>query len=109
MQNRDEIVQDAVMGRAMDEAVPGDPARVLVALLCPIGDTLLATPALAALRNRFPDAEITALVYRANAGILEGNPAIDKRLVLDAGATTSRLTRIARGTVATEWSAYGLM
>lgn len=59
-----------------------DPARILVGLLCPIGDTLFATPALAALRRRFPQAHITALVYRANTGILDGNPDLDERIVL---------------------------
>jgi len=52
------------------------PQRILVGLLLPIGDTLLTTPALAALHHHFPDAEITALVSTSNAGILDGNPDI---------------------------------
>jgi lipopolysaccharide heptosyltransferase II len=62
---------------------PGEPRRILVGLLCPIGDTLFATPALAALRRRFPRAHITALVYRANAGILDRNPDLDGVIVLN--------------------------
>ncbi len=50
--------------------------RILVGLLLPIGDTLLTTPALAALHKRYPEAEITALVSASNKGVLEGNPAI---------------------------------
>jgi lipopolysaccharide heptosyltransferase II len=60
-----------------------DPSRILAGLLCPVGDTLLATPALHALRLRFPDAHITALTYASNSGILKGNPSIDEILVLN--------------------------
>jgi len=63
---------------------PGDPRRILVGLLLPIGDTLFTTPALAALRRRFPRAEITALVSASNAGILDGNPDVARRVVLPA-------------------------
>ncbi len=52
------------------------PQRILVGLLLPIGDTLLTTPALAALHRRFPESQITALVSTSNAGILDGNPDI---------------------------------
>lgn len=69
-------------GRAwMSRRIPGNPARILVGLISPIGDTLLATPALAVLRQAFPQAEIAALVAPSNAGVLEGNPDLD-RLIL---------------------------
>jgi len=58
-----------------------EPQRILVTALCPIGDTLFLTPALAALRRRFPQAQITALLYPSNAGILDGNTDIDGRLL----------------------------
>ena len=48
-----------------DWETPLDPGHILVSLLLPIGDTLLATPALAALRRRFPLARITALASRS--------------------------------------------
>lgn len=51
--------------------------RILLLLLLPIGDTLFATPAIHALRKRYPHAQITALVYPTNAGILRSNPDID--------------------------------
>ena len=86
-----------------------DPRRILVGLLCPIGDTLFATPALAALRRRFPQAHITALVYRKNIGILEGNPDVDERLIVDAGAEEPKLLRLAWGVGAIRRSHYDLM
>src|SRR4051812_6813500 len=51
--------------------------RILLLMLLPIGDTLFATPAVRALRKRYPDAHITALVYPTNVGILENNRDID--------------------------------
>lgn len=94
---------------AVPAAWQREPERILVGLLCPIGDTLLATPALAALHARFPEAAITALVYRGNAGILAGNPAVARCEVLDAGAGGARLVRIARGASRLEWSAFDLV
>src|ERR1700730_2671280 len=51
--------------------------RILLLMLLPIGDTLFATPAVRALRERYPEAHITALVYPTNSGILANNPDID--------------------------------
>ena len=52
--------------------------RILLLILLPIGDTLFTTPAIHALRKRYPDAHITAFVYPTNAGILRSNPDIDE-------------------------------
>lgn len=51
--------------------------RILIMALLPIGDTLFATPAIHALRKRYPGACITALTYPTNKGILRSNPDID--------------------------------
>jgi predicted lipopolysaccharide heptosyltransferase III len=56
----------------------GSPRKILVTLFAPIGDTLLATPALHLLRKRFRHAHITALTYPSSAGILEGNRDVDQ-------------------------------
>ncbi len=57
------------------------PMRILLLMLLPIGDTLFTTPSVHALREHYPDAEITALVYPTNKGILINNPDIDHFLV----------------------------
>ncbi len=55
--------------------------RIILMMLLPIGDTLFATPGVHALRRRYPDARITALVYPTNKGILDNNPDIDDFLL----------------------------
>lgn len=59
-----------------------EPKNVLVGMLLPIGDTLLATPALAVLRRVYPNATITVLVSRSNAGILKDNKSFDRLLLV---------------------------
>lgn len=43
-----------------------------------LGETVMATPTLRALRSLYPDAEITALTRRHLKPALDGNPAIDR-------------------------------
>ena len=80
-----------------DRAVPTDPSHILVSLLLPIGDTLLATPALAALRRRFRWATITAMVSHSNAGILRDNPNVDQLVFVAERGAESKMRRFARG------------
>lgn len=58
-------------------------ARILVVKLATIGDLLLATPALRALRETYPRARIDLLVTPASAGLLDGWEVIDNVIVLD--------------------------
>ena len=58
-------------------------ARILVVKLATIGDLLLATPALRALRESYPQARIDLLVTPSSAGLLDGWDVIDNVLVLD--------------------------
>jgi len=51
-----------------------------------LGDTLLATPALTALRRGLPGARITAVVSPAGRDVLEGNPDVDEVRVYDKHA-----------------------
>ena len=58
-------------------------AHILVVKLAGIGDLLLATPALRALRETYPQAHIDLLVTPDSAGLLNGWDVIDCVIVLD--------------------------
>ena len=58
-------------------------ARILVVKLATIGDLLLATPSLRALRETYPQARIDLLVTPASAGLLDDWEVIDHVIVLD--------------------------
>src|SRR5205823_8127433 len=68
--------------------------RILLLILLPIGDTLFATPAIHALRERYPDARITALVYPTNFGILANNPDINDFMFWPTRQTWPGLLRV---------------
>lgn len=55
--------------------------RILVIRRDNIGDLLCTTPAIAALRIHYPDAEIGVLVNSYNAEVLRGNPNVDRVFV----------------------------
>lgn len=73
-------------------------ARILVIRRDNIGDLACTTPALAALRQRYPHAEIAALVNSYNAEVLNGNPNLDHLFVYKklkhAGGLVSRIKAI---------------
>ncbi|HVB72784.1 MAG TPA: glycosyltransferase family 9 protein [Ktedonobacteraceae bacterium] len=58
-------------------------AHILVVKLATIGDLLLSTSALRALRETYPQARIDLLVTPASAGLLDGWEVIDRVIVLD--------------------------
>lgn len=59
------------------------PRRILCIKLKHIGDVLLMTPAIRALREAWRESAIGALVPRGTEAILKGNPDLDAVLVLD--------------------------
>jgi lipopolysaccharide heptosyltransferase II len=63
---------------------PPVPRSILVVRLDHLGDLLMTTPAIAALRRTFPDARIDLLAAPWGRGIVEGNPHLDR--VLEAAA-----------------------
>lgn len=58
-------------------------AHILVVKLAAIGDLLLATPALRALRESYPQAQIDLLVTPSSAGVLDDWEVINRVIVLD--------------------------
>lgn len=60
------------------------PKRILVITLRYLGDTLLVTPLMSALKQAYPDAEIDVLLPGANVGMLEGNPDINRLIPIAA-------------------------
>ena len=71
-----------------------DKARILLIRRDNIGDLACTTPAIAALRQHYPKAEIAALVNSYNAEVLRGNPNLDHVFVYQklkhAGGIASR-------------------
>lgn len=57
--------------------------RILVMKLSAVGDVVLATPSLRALRNRFPKAHITAAVGHPAHELLQRSPYVDDLAVFD--------------------------
>ena len=64
----------------MSASRPELPARprILVVALRRLGDVLLTTPLIRSLRRAWPDATLDVLVFADTAGILEGNPDVDR-------------------------------
>jgi heptosyltransferase-3 len=66
--------------------LPAKP-RILVVTLRRLGDVLLTTPLIRSLRRAWPDATIDVLVFAGTAGIIEGNPDIDRVIAMAARPT----------------------
>ena len=66
-----------------------EPGRILCVKLKHIGDVLLTTPAIRALRQAWPESRIAALVLRGVEEVLAGNRDLDTILTFDRGAGAS--------------------
>jgi len=75
-------------------ALPARP-RILVVALRRLGDVLLATPLMRSIRRAWPDARLDALVFADTAGILEGNPDIDRVVAMPARPTLAQSLALA--------------
>lgn len=67
--------------------LPDRPLRILVIQFRHVGDVLLTTPALKALRDRYPQARIDYLTEPGPSHILRGNPHIDAVILRKRKAT----------------------
>lgn len=65
-------------------ALPSNPTRLVVIKPCCLGDVLLTTPTLAALRQRYPQAQIDVVVGSWSRAVLENNPHLNR--LLDSGS-----------------------
>ena len=65
--------------------------NILIIKLRYIGDVLLATPVLRALRERFPEARLTMAVNRGTEEVLAGNPDVQEVLVVEKGGLAEQL------------------
>ena len=71
----------------MARSLLGEPvSSILVFKQRNIGDVLLATPAIHALRNAWPSARIAVAVNSGTEAMVEGNPDIDRVIVFDRKA-----------------------
>lgn len=84
---------------ATGRTLNGDrPITMNIAIFLPnwIGDVVMATPALCALRETFTDAQMIAVCRPYVAGVIEGSPWFDAHLFLNsAGAWTQRWPAVA--------------
>ena len=69
--------------------------NVLIIKLRYIGDVLLATPTVRAIKVAQPDVRVTMMVNRGTEDVLSGNPDIDEILVLDKGSLAAQSQLIA--------------
>jgi heptosyltransferase-1 len=65
--------------------------KILLIRLRLIGDVVFTTPAIRALRRRFPDAHVTYLVEPDAAPVVRGNPHLDRVLVVPRPTGRARL------------------
>lgn len=55
--------------------------KIIVIRLDALGDLILSVPFMANLKKAYPDTEITAVVRRYTAGVLKGNPSVDRIMI----------------------------
>jgi heptosyltransferase-3 len=80
------------------------PRRVLVVSMRFLGDALLSTPLASAARHAWPGCEIDMLVFRGCEAMLEGNPHIDRVLIVEQRPSRSEQWRHLRK----HWNRYDL-
>ena len=64
--------------------------KILIIKLRYIGDVLLATPTVRAIKAARPDVRVTMMVNRGTEDVLSGNPDVDEIIILDKGSLTAQ-------------------
>ncbi len=83
--------------------LPASP-RILVVTLRRIGDALLTTPLIRSIKSAWPQATIDVLAYEGIAGILNGNPDIDRIVTMPARPGAAETLKLA----VSLWKKYDL-
>lgn len=65
-----------------------DIEKILIIKLRHGGDVLLTVPAIRALKERFPEASLSVLLYEGTEGMLDGNPLVDSILTFPRDVST---------------------
>ena len=81
-----------------------DPSRILVISLRRLGDLLLTTPLIRSLRRGWPEATIDVLAFRGAAGIIAGNPDVNRVIGISERPNAAESLRI----VIRLWRSYDL-
>ncbi|MBI4831016.1 MAG: lipopolysaccharide heptosyltransferase II [Candidatus Lindowbacteria bacterium] len=66
-----------------EELIPEPPNKILIVKTHAIGDVLMVTPAIHAVRQKYPKAHLAMLVGEWSSQLLENNPDIDELIVFD--------------------------
>src|SRR4029079_16142856 len=76
------IMPDQMSDRSRDAALDAafDPARILILSPNWLGDAVMALPAIADMRRRFPRARLVVVARRAVAGVFNLAPVVDEVL-----------------------------
>ncbi|MBW1689282.1 MAG: lipopolysaccharide heptosyltransferase II [Deltaproteobacteria bacterium] len=84
--------------RYRNEISPGEIQKILVRATNWVGDAVLITPSLVALKKTFPHAQITVLANPWVLPLLVNHPAVDRTMIIDKGTgllcSMGKLTRI---------------
>lgn len=72
--------------------MPSGP-RVLVVRFSSLGDVVLTTPLLRAIRRRYPEAHVTFAVQARYADVLAGNPAVDAIVTVEPNEPPAQIAR----------------
>jgi lipopolysaccharide heptosyltransferase II len=75
---------------------PASPAKIVLLRPRRIGDIILTTPAVAALKRALPKASLTYVVEAPFARLVEGHPDLDKVIVIKPKLTTRDSLRLVR-------------
>lgn len=73
------------------------PQRILLSRLDRVGDLILSTPAIATVRESFPDAHVTIACSAYNAVVVERSPDVDAVVPLPPGVTPADFGATLRG------------